>query len=122
MGTGLGHSVKEVLNSFKKMSGISIKHEICPRRSGDVAISYTDVKKSKNQTLEDVAKDFESLFVYQMMKSSRKAKLAEGVLSNSANDTYFSLLDQEYSKIISKNQSFGIAEALVRQFGEKKVK
>ena len=34
-----------------------------------------DTKKSKNQTLEDVAKDFESLFVYQMMKSSRKAKL-----------------------------------------------
>ena len=31
-----------------------------------------DAKKSKNQTLEDVAKDFESLFVYQMMKSSRK--------------------------------------------------
>ena len=57
-----------------------------------------------------------------MMKSSRKAKLAEGVFSSNANDTYFSLLDQEYSKIISKNQSFGIAEALVRQFGEKKVK
>ena len=81
-----------------------------------------NAKKLKNQTLEDVAKDFESLFVYQMMKSSRQAKLAEGVLSNSANDTYFSLLDQEYSRIISKNQSFGIAEALVRQFGEKKVK
>ena len=81
-----------------------------------------DTKKSKNQTLEDVAKDFESLIVYQMMKSSRTAKLAEGVFSNSASDTYFSLLDQEYSKIISKNQSFGIAEALVRQFGEKKVK
>tara|TARA_Y100000022_G_scaffold199356_1_gene211648 strand:- start:96 stop:407 length:312 start_codon:yes stop_codon:yes gene_type:complete len=81
-----------------------------------------NTKESNNKTLEDVAKDFESLFVYQMMKSSRKAKLAEGVLSNSANDTYFSLLDQEYSKIISKNQSFGIAEALVRQFGEKKVK
>ena len=81
-----------------------------------------NTKESNNKTLEDVAKDFESLFVYQMMKSSRKAKLAEGILSNSANDTYFSLLDQEYSKIISKNQSFGIAEALVRQFGEKKVR
>ena len=81
-----------------------------------------NTKESNNKTLEDVAKDFESLFVYQMMKSSRKAKLAEGILSNSANDTYFSLLDQEYSKIISKNQSFGIADALVRQFGEKKVK
>ena len=79
-------------------------------------------KNTKQQSLEDVAKDFESLFVYQMMKSSRKAKLAEEFFSSNANDTYFSLLDQEYSKIISKNQSFGIAEALVRQFGEKKVK
>ena len=63
-------------------------------------------KNTKQQSREDVAKDFESLFVYQMMKSSRKAKLAEGVFSSNANDTYFSLLDQEYSKIISKNQSF----------------
>ena len=64
LGTGLGHSVKEVLNSFKKMSGISIKHEICPRRSGDVAISYTDVKKSQKMlkwetslNLNDMTKD-----------------------------------------------------------------
>ena len=77
------------------------------------------IKKKLNFFLTNFLK---TLFVYQMMKSSRKAKLAEGILSNSANDTYFSLLDQEYSKIISKNQSFGIAEALVRQFGEKKVK
>ena len=55
-----------------------------------------------------------------MMKSSRKAKLAEGVFSSNANDTYFSLLDQEYSKIISKNQSFGIAEALVDNLEKRK--
>ena len=29
------------------MSGISIKYNFAPRRDGDVAISYTDVKKSK---------------------------------------------------------------------------
>ena len=64
LGTGLGHSVKEVLNSFNKMSGISIKNEICPRRSGDVAISYTDVTKSKKMlkwetslNLNDMTKD-----------------------------------------------------------------
>ncbi len=90
----------------------------------DDSFSSKKIKDNEinKKSLKDVAKDFESLFVYQMMKSSRKAKLADGLLSNSANDKYFSLLDQEYSKIISKNQSFGIAEALVRQFGEKKVK
>ena len=47
LGTGFGYSVKEVLNSFEKVSGISIQHEICPRRPGDIAISYTDVTKSQ---------------------------------------------------------------------------
>ena len=46
------------------MSGISIKFEICPRRSGDIAISYTDIKKSKqilqwksSLNLNDMTKD-----------------------------------------------------------------
>ena len=64
LGTGFGYSVKEVLASFEKMSGISIKHEICPRRSGDVAINYADVTKSKkmlkwkcNLNLNDMTRD-----------------------------------------------------------------
>ena len=64
LGTGFGYSVKEVLNSFEKMSGINIKCEICPRRSGDIAINYTDVKKSKkmlewkcNLNLNDMTKN-----------------------------------------------------------------
>ena len=46
------------------MSGISIKYEICCRRSGDVAITYTDVKKSNkllkwkcSHNLNDMTKD-----------------------------------------------------------------
>ncbi len=64
LGTGFGYSVKEVLNSFEKMSGISIKFKIYPRRSGDIAIRYTDVKKSKKMlkwecrlNLNDMTKD-----------------------------------------------------------------
>ena len=64
LGTGFGYSVKEVLNSFEKMSGISINCKIYQRRSGDVAISYTDVKKSKKMlewecrlNLNDMTKD-----------------------------------------------------------------
>ena len=46
------------------MSGISIKYEICSRRSGDIAISYTNVKKSRKKlkwrcslNLNDMTKD-----------------------------------------------------------------
>ena len=33
-----------------------------------------------------------------MLKSARKAKLADGILMNKAFETYQGLLDQEYSK------------------------
>ena len=45
-----------------------------------------------------MAQEFESLFVFQMLKSARKAKLADGILTNEAFETYQGLLDQEYSK------------------------
>ena len=73
----------------------------------------------KDADLENVAQEFESLFVYQLLKNARKAKLSESLFSNQGTETYESLLDQEYSKTLSKNHSLGIAEALLRQFGGK---
>tara|TARA_X000000950_G_scaffold280723_1_gene375980 strand:+ start:143 stop:460 length:318 start_codon:yes stop_codon:yes gene_type:complete len=74
---------------------------------------------SNKMSLEEVAQEFESLFVLQMLKSARSAKLAEGLMNNEAYETYQGLLDQEYSKTIAKNHSFGIAEGLIRQFENK---
>ena len=81
-------------------------------------IETTRVKKvEKDADLENVAQEFESLFVYQLLKNARKAKLSESLFSNQGTETYESLLDKEYSKTLSKNHSFGIAEALLRRFG-----
>ena len=83
-------------------------------------IETSGVKKiEKDADLENVAQEFESLFVYQLLKNARKAKLSESLFSNQGTETYESLLDQEYSKTLSKNHIFGIAEALLRQFGGK---
>ena len=83
-------------------------------------LSVSSNKINKDSHLKDVAQEFESLFVYQMLKSARKAKLAESLFSNQGSETYESLLDQEYAKTLSKNHSFGIADALLRQFGGEK--
>ena len=81
--------------------------------------SLVNKKTINNQSsLEEVAQEFESLYVFQMLKSARKAKLADGILTNKAFETYQGLLDQEYSKKLAGAQNFGIAEALVRQFGK----
>jgi peptidoglycan hydrolase FlgJ len=85
----------------------------------DQVLSKDRKKLSNEMTLDQVAQEFESLFVNQMLKSARSAKLAEGILDSEAHGTYQSLLDQEYSKTLAKNHNFGIAEGLIRQFGKR---
>lgn len=69
-----------------------------------------------NQELENVAEQFEAIFVHQMLKQARQSKLAEGIFSSEAQDTFNNMLDTEYSQILSKKNNFGIADALIRQF------
>ena len=82
----------------------------------DSTLTNKKPKINNQSSLEEVAQEFESLYVFQMLKSARRAKLAEGILTSKAFETYQGLLDQEYSKQLAGAQNFGIAEALIRQF------
>ena len=73
-------------------------------------------QNKNNQDLEAVADQFESIFVFQMLKQARQSKLAEGIFSSEAQDTFNNMLDLEYSQILSKKNNFGIADALIKQF------
>jgi flagellar protein FlgJ len=66
--------------------------------------------------LRDVAEQFEALFIQQILKQGRAAKLADDILGGEAVDTYTSMLDQERAEQLSKTVNLGIAEALVSQF------
>ena len=74
------------------------------------------LKEKNNQELKNVAEQFESIFVHQMLKQARQSRLAEGVFNSEAQDTFNNMLDVEYSQILSKKNNFGIAEALIKQF------
>ena len=76
----------------------------------------SSLREKNNKDLKNVAEQFESLFVHQMLKQARQSRLAEGVFSSEAQDTFNNMLDIEYSQILSKKNNFGIAEALIKQF------
>ena len=95
--------------NLKNYGNLKIKNQI---------LNATKPKLTKDPSLEDIAQEFESIFINQMLKSARSAKLADGLMDNDAFETYQGLLDQEYSKMIAKNHNFGIAEGLIRQFGK----
>lgn len=70
----------------------------------------------RRASLEEVAEQFEAIFVNELMKSSRAAKLSDDILSNSGTQPFLEMMDREFSQKISKRKSLGIAEALVQQF------
>ena len=96
--------------NLKNYGNLKIKNQI---------LNAVKPKLTKDPSLEDVAQEFVSIFINQMLKSARSAKLADGLMDNDAFETYQGLLDQEYSEMIAKNHNFGIAEGLIRQFGKK---
>lgn len=64
LGTGIGYSVLDIINTFEKVNGISIPYEIADRRLGDVAICYANPRKAEKElswraemSLEDMCRD-----------------------------------------------------------------
>ena len=66
--------------------------------------------------LRAAAEQFEALFIQQLLKQARSAKLADDILGSEAIDTYTEMLDQERAKQLSAQMDLGIAGALVLQF------
>jgi UDP-glucose 4-epimerase len=64
LGTGRGYSVLEVIKAFEKASEKSLPYEICPRREGDLPISYADASQAEKvlgwkaeRDLDDMCRD-----------------------------------------------------------------
>lgn len=72
--------------------------------------------ESRPADLQAAAEQFEVLFIHQLLKQARSAKLADDILGSEAGDTYTEMLDQERAKQLSTKINLGIAEALVLQF------
>lgn len=49
LGTGIGYSVLEMIKAFEKATGKRIPYSVTPRRPGDIAVSYADASKAKEE-------------------------------------------------------------------------
>ena len=76
-------------------------------------------KNPEDADLRAVAEQFEAMFVYEMMKSSRAAKLFDDPLNTSASEPFLEMMDREISQKVSDKSSLGIAEAILSQFNRK---
>jgi UDP-glucose 4-epimerase len=51
LGTGVGYSVLEMVNTFMEVNGVNVPYVITDRRPGDIATCYADPKKSEEKLL-----------------------------------------------------------------------
>ncbi|MBO4622872.1 MAG: UDP-glucose 4-epimerase GalE [Bacilli bacterium] len=64
LGTGVGYSVLDIVNTFKKVNNIDVPYVIAPRRAGDIDCCYADPTKAYKElgfkcekNLSDMCKD-----------------------------------------------------------------
>ena len=80
----------------------------------------TDMDKlnsnKKLKELKEISNQFESIFINQILKQARKNKIENGLFDSEAINTFNSMIDEQYSEILSKKTNFGISDALFNQF------
>ncbi|OMH30092.1 glucosaminidase domain-containing protein [Motiliproteus sp. MSK22-1] len=74
------------------------------------------------ETLEAVAKQFESLFLNMLMKNMRKANetfAKDSYFNSNQTKFYQDMLDQQLSLTLSEGKGFGLSEVMIRQLSPK---
>lgn len=74
--------------------------------------------KAQAAEVKAAAQAFEAVFLRQMIGSMRQANLGEDILGSRATDQFRELSDAKLADNMAETGSFGIAEMLLKQFGQ----
>lgn len=75
--------------------------------------------KDSPQALEQVAKQFEAIFLQMMLKSMRDASLGDSLFGSQQSDLYRDMFDKQLAMNLSNSNGIGLADTLVRQLRER---
>ncbi|WP_340121012.1 flagellar assembly peptidoglycan hydrolase FlgJ [Methylobacter svalbardensis] len=74
-----------------------------------------EARKESPEALKEVAKQFESIFLNNVLKSMRQAKLADGAMDNDQSKFYNDMYDQQLAVHLSGSPGVGLADLIVKQ-------
>ena len=78
-----------------------------------------EAASAPSKAIEEVASQFEALFIQQMMKSMRDAVPKSDLMHSDHLETYQSMADQQMAVSLSQQGGIGIARMLVEQMQSK---
>ena len=93
----------------------------------DMAQVYTDfsglaalrarAREDKDAALDQVSRQFESLFLQMMLKSMRDAGFGGGLMDSKQSDFYREMYDKQIAMDIAEKPGIGLADVIKRQLG-----
>ena len=92
---------------------------ITSARTEVIKKSFENSKTDDQASLAEVAEQFEAIFVNELMKAARSAKLFDDPLDTAGSAPFLEIMDREISQTVSEQSNLGIAEAIVDQFSRK---
>tara|TARA_B100000953_G_C17835298_1_gene363202 strand:+ start:196 stop:600 length:405 start_codon:yes stop_codon:yes gene_type:complete len=97
---------------------IGLQNSILPQMEESRLTQLSDLAnpgRSKNhEQLESLSKQFESIFVQQLLKSMRSTVQKTGLFDSHATNMYESLHDEEMSKLMTKQKGIGLADIIYK--------
>ena len=97
------------------MDNITLKLNSKLHNQNNVDRNKLNSDKKLNE-LKEISNQFESIFINQILKQARKSKIENSLFDTEAISTFNSMIDEQYSEILSKKTNFGISDALFNQF------
>ena len=86
------------------------------KEEGIAKVNKKNLSEQDERRLEEACAEFESLFIYQVMKQMRKTIMKSGLTSGGKGEEIFtSMMDQELSKLMSSRQGLGLRDVLIEQ-------
>ncbi len=74
-----------------------------------------DAQQAPNASLEEVAKQFESIFINMLLKSMRDASFGDSLFDSNQSEFYQDMFDKQISLDMSKDKGIGLADSLIQQ-------
>ena len=107
-------------------SSISPQNSILPQMEQNRLSQLSDLASpgtsKTNKQLKSLSKQFESIFVHQLLKSMRSTVQKTGLFDSHATNMYESMQDEEIAKLMTEQKGIGLADVIYRDLARLEAK
>ena len=107
-------------------SSISPQNSILPQMEQSRLSQLSDLASpgtsKPNKQLKSLSKQFESIFVHQLLKSMRSTVQKTGLFDSHATSMYESLHDEEIARLMTEQKGIGLADVIYRDLARLEAK